>query len=984
MALQRQTVALPFATGIDTKTDPKQVQMGKLLALQNGVYRTPKAVSKRYGTAKLGDTLFSAKSLHTYKDELLDLENTGSLKTIPNDSAATEKGDVPTGVLSTSPIVANTSDNYSADSAYANGYWMHSWVVLASDGLSCTLYYSVVDAATGAEVLAGYEANTSPKVRPRCLALGTKLFLIYYWDTAGTMVFRSMDTEATPAIGNRTSIGGCTNTGTFDAVTIGSAIYLAHQEDATTIRLTKLIADGTSINISITAASAAFAITVFADRTDTPSVVLAWNITGHLYYAGYAVADLAEVQAPVDHTHTIYSDVLTGASFEGSSGGEFSIFLGAHYVSGIDAVFKVDVSGWAATPATESAEVVRDVRLVGKAFVDDINDSGMYLPLIHTSSLQSTNFLYNVYTLQWAARWNYGTAYRQAYSSTVTRALASSCMYTNAAGDTCWSMATGVRSPLADLSDSSLPVGAQLTTWNFTEETYKNLALELAGALHFSGPQLTMYDGRNIVEHGFYLWPEGVTVTGTESGGTDDANKYGYVVVYTWVDNLGQVHRSAPSPVVQYILNDPDLNIGVGGVDTTVTIPRLSITNKTGVQAVIYRTEKAGGIYYKLGMTACGPAAGDDDTTFADTVTDASLVAGTTLLYTMGGVMPNACANPCLCPTEFQGRLFYVDSVNRYRIMFSQQVVSSNGGAASPVELVDDFFIGLPETGGPCTGIGVLDEKLIFFKKDRLFQFVGQLPDVFGMNANYTVQQLQMNMGTEEPRSIVSGPDGLFFRSAMGLAMLDRSLQSSLVGYDADGLLTGTVVGAVVVPDQHQVRFTLSGTVTLVYDYLAKQWSHFTHSADGLSAVLYQDLHVRLGDDGVLLQDDVTTYADNGVFVPYSMTTSWVQFSNLQGFQRVRRALLVGECLGVCYVNVSVYYDYQTPVVQTFASFEASPATVPFKHRYDLARQKCSALKLVISDAESSDPSCGMSFSALTFEAGMKQGSDKVPASQAD
>jgi hypothetical protein len=38
MALVKQPLAINFAQGLDTKTDPKQVQPGKFLALQNTIF----------------------------------------------------------------------------------------------------------------------------------------------------------------------------------------------------------------------------------------------------------------------------------------------------------------------------------------------------------------------------------------------------------------------------------------------------------------------------------------------------------------------------------------------------------------------------------------------------------------------------------------------------------------------------------------------------------------------------------------------------------------------------------------------------------------------------------------------------------------------------------------------------------------------------------------------------------------------------------
>src|SRR5216683_8295056 len=72
MTLQRQPVNMPFGHGgIDTKTNPIQIPLGKLLVLENATFVSPGKLSKRNGYLALttsilgggmitaGQTLFS-------------------------------------------------------------------------------------------------------------------------------------------------------------------------------------------------------------------------------------------------------------------------------------------------------------------------------------------------------------------------------------------------------------------------------------------------------------------------------------------------------------------------------------------------------------------------------------------------------------------------------------------------------------------------------------------------------------------------------------------------------------------------------------------------------------------------------------------------------------------------------------------------------------------------------------------------------------
>ena len=70
-----------------------------------------------------------------------------------------------------------------------------------------------------------------------------------------------------------------------------------------------------------------------------------------------------------------------------------------------------------------------------------------------------------------------------------------------------------------------------------------------------AGGAVTMYDGASVVEQNFHIYPNSLTWSSisTSGGGMglSGANSlYGYIFVYEWIDNQGQVHRSSPSPVV--------------------------------------------------------------------------------------------------------------------------------------------------------------------------------------------------------------------------------------------------------------------------------------------------------------------------------------------------------------------------------------------------------------------------------------------------
>jgi len=53
MALQKQKVSIPFISGVDTKRDEKQVEVGSLLSAENILFENPGKLKKRQGYVAL-------------------------------------------------------------------------------------------------------------------------------------------------------------------------------------------------------------------------------------------------------------------------------------------------------------------------------------------------------------------------------------------------------------------------------------------------------------------------------------------------------------------------------------------------------------------------------------------------------------------------------------------------------------------------------------------------------------------------------------------------------------------------------------------------------------------------------------------------------------------------------------------------------------------------------------------------------------------
>jgi len=243
----------------------------------------------------------------------------------------------------------------------------------------------------------------------------------------------------------------------------------------------------------------------------------------------------------------------------------------------------------------------------------------------------------------------------------------------------------------------------------------------------------------------------------------------------------------------------------------------------------------------------------------------------------------------------------------------------------------------------------------------------------------------------------VGTPVGIMFKTAKGIYLIDRSLQAQYVGAPVEAYNDETITSSLLLNDKNQVRFTLSGGKTLVYDYLVQQWGAFTNQ-QAFDSLIWQGASTMLRQNGRVLKETAGVWTDAGS--PYSLkvTTAWMTFANIQGFQRVRRAQILGAWKSPHNLAVDVYVDFNDTVVQSMTVTPQLPQVYGgvspygaglyggefqlYQWRIDLARQKNQAVKFTIRDLPTATAGEGMSLSSIAFEVGAKQGVAKVPKAQ--
>lgn len=985
MALGKQNVSISLAEGLDTKTDSKQVLPGKLLLLENATFISPKKIQKCNGYTSLGTsgieptTTFSAMALTTYKDELNLFTNETFYSYSPDLTAWTSKGEFFDLEVTSTPIVRNTATQTSPDcTMHPTGLSVYTWE--DSRGSS---RYSVVDSVTGEYIVqdAPLGANVS---RPKPMSVGQSVVILYV-DSVTNQMSRVTLAVTTPTILSAPvllTLNMSAANPKYDATLNGVSIYVAYNNSTGGIGM-----------FSISAFLVQSLVHTQAGAQATEAIGVVGDVSGN-FWVGYA--DGAAVRAFVyDSTLTVQLQPPTlGEAISGIRNVVVSVqgLVGSVFYeksapnpsnTSIRRVFIVVGVGLVGTPS----RVLGSVGLASKAI--QYNDNIFFL-VAHQSPLQPTYFLIsgNARIVAKAAP-GIGGGLTAKTSILPELSGAGGVYYTAILQKDLVVPAT--TAPLNLYTQT----GVVADKFDFLSAT-TYLTTELGQDLHITGGFVSMYDGISIVEHGFHLYPEVVSLVASPVGGLIQAGTYQYFVTYEWMDNQGNIHRSAPS------IGESVTTIGATS-SVSITASTLRLTNKQGdrtpVSIVFYRTAANQTQPYRVSGITTSPLndTSVDSITFVDTLPDSAIIGNQTL-YTFGGVVENIAAPAVRSLTTYNNRVIAIPSETPTSFWYSKEVVPG-----APVEFSDLFVQNVDPRAGGLTGAVQLDSNLILFRKSSVSLISGTGPTATGSNNDFSDNQIiTTDVGCTNQRSIVRTPIGIMFKSAKGIYLLDRSLKVDYLGAPVESFNSLTITSAELMPSVNQVRFASAEGTCLVYDYFMQQWSVFTGLL-AVDAVVFQDSYVFAKVDGDAMQETAGLFTNNLLPISMKLVTSWLSLAGLQAFQRAYRLMILGDFKSNHRLKVKVAYDFnpfftQETIIDTSTLFTAlvyggdplygssSPYGGGFplyQFLVHLTQQKCEAVQFSIEDIQTAPPyGEGMSLSALGMQVGVKTGLNKLPASR--
>lgn len=969
MPLQDQLLPLSFNKGVNTKSDNKQLTPGTPSELINVTFISPEEITKRDGHLALassivtGSSITMGRSLHSFYGSLV-LDSGNKVYTYSTTLGKwSDNGNKISLNISSNSISANMKSTY-APTAAIDPLGL-SIVGAQTNTLNDNVRFTITDTTNESIV---YQIDEQLGKDAQAYDLNSKFITLTATATiAGPLVYRIIPVNNPTAAtsGSLLTLAAPTanNVYLFDGVTNATHLFLAYVDATGNLVLAKYT-DSLSLVTSVTVETAITA-------SSKPSVAID-SATGNIWISYINGANSIRTATYTANLTSVYAVTTVGAGL----GSAFPLFTSvvtsptsiAFFYSPLNAA--VNLTRYR---TIDRVSTVTQTNVVGYHFLVGskpfIDDNGNVCIFVHVkSTVQPTYFLIKINSFEAI------TSNRLSVIGKVAPLTASQMQQLSLPQI---KFTQGYIFPYIDSVSQTIDAGTTTLIYNLylamLDYDAKSISVALGNNLTLSGALPYFYDGKGIAEVGFNVFPE-KPINGGSVAGTIPAGTYSYVATYEYYDNQGNLHRSAPSEALSITVASPQAN-GVTVNTLTLTEAYKCPLGNTASPCyiVLYRTVNGGTTYYRVAKQLNDPA--NSNQGFTDNTSDATLI-GSTQLYTTGGEVENISPPSTDLMTSFKNRIILVDSQNPLNWWASKQVIQG-----FPPEFSDLFTNSIDQRGGKITAVSTMDDKLIFFKKSVIFYVFGDGPSPAGTNNDFSYPQIvTTDVGCSNRDSVVIMPLGLMFQSDKGIYLLARSMETVYIGAAVEEYNDRKVTSAQVVPDTTQVRLTLDDSTVLVYDYFAQQWSVFT-GLEFVSATTFNNKYHGLKPSGIVWAETKGEDTDDGTAIPMKFKSGWINLGGIQGFQRVKELLLVGESTEVTQLSVSFAYDFKDLDVQNTV-ISITETQEPTQYRVFPARQKSETIRITIQDTPSA-PSRGIiNLSAMTLEVGIKKGPNKMSASK--
>lgn len=983
MPLQKQAVDVPLGVGLDQKTDDIFAAAGKLLDSQNTRVQKVGEIRPRKGITTLNHTSASTIGITSIADINGDRVYTTSENLLYRMSDQTQLGPVSPCTIQSFGVMTSAYRVVQVDTAYLSSTNQVLVAHLIETGAAGSgvgdVVYQYLDGTTLTPVCAPTRVTTSNNVAGlRALSRADAGYIVF---SKSDLTLYGTSVSADGTYTAPTAINTYANAPVWDLHSSGAYAY-GIVGDGTTLYVVKIgLGSWTYTSGTITAGAVVTTVHKCAAHCSAAYLFLAYNCT----FSG-----------PTTYTRMIVYDftlavVTSSFTLTSHSGQAYSIGIGPTPTANVVCVASSNVTPASALYETRASQVTSAGTISGYMYnigcvisgkpysnayrtyipaklVDYLNTYGSGVLL----DFQSTGATYAVMAPAgiWLPR-----LLSVYYASTPM-----TCQDTPAttAGKVLTQVITAdgyVSGHALDFSDRTRHLGCQ------------------NGALYYIGGSLPMvYDGQRPTELLPLQVPRLPSANVADGGGSGalSAGNYAYVITYRWKDTQGVVYESAPSPTTEGTITGLAASHKV-----TLTIPCLtcsmretysSTSNFQQAEIYIYRTVANGSVYYLAGKTQ--NVVSSLTTSYTDNTSDATLVTQA-VLYTQGGAVGNDFPSYATAITPYRGRMVIAAGSTLW--------VSKYIGYKEAASFADLQTIELA-TQGRVTALFVIDDKLMISTASAVYMIAGDGPNDAAQQSDYPdPARVAADVGVVNSKAVIVGPFGALLGTSKGLYKIDRGLNVTYEGSEVETVWgnNSTILASCLSPTGNRVHFSVTdnanSAAVIVFDYALDVWSYdvITDPTSALAAkvdalvelsgsIYYGTRTGYIGYEASAARNDWGSKA-----YQVSFTTPWVRVGGIAGYQRLWRATLTGYQYDLSNVTVYLGVDYSASyeTARGWTSGDLSGVT-----RMQLSvkptKQKIQAARLqVIAGA---DTGSGIyppwTFSAVTWELGMKSAARRLPA----
>ena len=972
-----QPVQMPTGGGIDTKTDEKRLPLERVADLQNIVFTDAPGWRLRNGYVALDNRQFGSTdkistgvALGTRNDELVQFDDEFALSWSPKGERWKQVDRLSAPATTIEPLLDQQINQTEVHTAAIGGIRMTCWI----DGSDSLVHYQVTDDTSDTILIS--DMSISGSSRGMVCGNGNALHVLYYEAASTSLNAITVNIETPTTVSDTELVTDAHTDAVFDIaanVHSGTECFVVYKEssggdvaafilrDVGTVKsgaATDLsgandfdgaIPDFVSINCGTDGTQAIFTICL---RATANGYVNQYNgainsLTG--YTASVLTTTVTNIQA-ISNTQG-----FVNIWWDTSDSDDWNYYVQANVDQSIGSAFS-------------TATAYRHQSVASKPF---IFDGRGYIMTAHASTLQSKYFLMD-------ARGNFSARLLDGIG---VGHVAEDVPHVQVSGSQ-YRLALGIRKRLTIDEVDGTPAaanifsesGARLVTLDFaSNDRYQNV--QAGQTLYVNAGFLQQYDGVNVRESGFHLFPENVAASSNDTGSSNlnNGETYNYRVYYEYTNNAGERQRSTGLIVSHTLVATGD---GTGTI--TLEIPTLRHTAvASDVSIVVFRTEgnasvTAGAPFYRVSDPNPANDTGNnryvlnsttvDTVSFVDNISDdpsTGTLTNKELDYQNPGELDNV-APPA-------GNIFGYGKSRLWVCTGTEAHFSKLRFSTDLAEFHDGNFVKVPDEGGDITAVAELNHFVLIFKRDRVYAISGEGPDNLGQGFFNLPRLVTADVGCNRQSSVVRYDKGVMFMSDKGIYQVGQNLDVSYVGASVEDYNDVTITAATAVNDTDEVRFLTSSGRTLVYNYLFNAWTTFTNH-NGTASALWGQTYVYIrSDTGRVFQESETAFTDNGSGYGWLVRTAHFSVAGPVGFQRVRHLHMLGEYYSSHDVQVRLNYNNEgfdakgtydptgTNGVSTYgvgnygAGAYGGTGSANYEMRFNLPRQKCRTVQFEIS-----------------------------------